>query len=383
MANIYFSFLIYGGTALLLFILGTISWHRQKNGRNNNLPFFTWEIICSLFIFAAISGMRWNVGVDYQSYLSAYLDLQTTTHNPRQFEVGFILIAKLLAHNGLHYAIFFGLFAFLQIYFVYYAFKNERYLLPYLGSLSILGFHYLSWMNGMRQMLVATIFVYASRFITQRNAGYYAGFVLLSSLFHKSALILLICYPIYKHDLFPNRIFTSALAVLAIYVGLNPNWIYLLQVYLPQPVDWIGYDQYVENMDVFLGDSRDGNIGPRALSIYLIFFIIVYFSNILKESFKDTNFGLYYNLYVIGFLMSALFYLSNSLFMRPATYFTIFCLPVSAYLLHYFAKNVKKNIIPFLITFLIAASYTPISVVADYGLGEYDFSNYRFYFNND
>ena len=126
------------------------------------MPFFTWKFYSPPYI-CIFSGVRWNVGVDHLSYLANYENIKAGGEfRSRGIEIGFNLISKLFASWNVHFTIYFAFWAFCQLFFIYYAFKNERYLLPYIGIVLILGPHYLNWMNGIRQTLAACIFVFCS-----------------------------------------------------------------------------------------------------------------------------------------------------------------------------------------------------------------------------
>ena len=130
------SIIVYSLMGFSLFGLGQVAAKREQIyiAKNKNLPFFTWEILFSLFIFAFFSGVRWNVGVDHLSYLANYENIKAGGElRSRGIEIGFDLISKLFASWNVHFTIYFAFWAFWQLFFVYYAFKNERYLLPYIG----------------------------------------------------------------------------------------------------------------------------------------------------------------------------------------------------------------------------------------------------------
>src|SRR5690554_4193783 len=97
-----------------------------------------------------------------------------------------------MARNNVHFSIYFGFLAFLQLFFIYRAFKDQRYLYPFLGIVILFGPEFLSWMNGIRQMLAATMFVFAIQFIQKRQLWKYVGTIVLASLFHTSAIVLLV-----------------------------------------------------------------------------------------------------------------------------------------------------------------------------------------------
>ena len=151
----FLSFFVYTFTALGLFLLARIVSLRESyliQARGQTLQFCTLEIMLSICLFAFIAGARYETGVDHLSYLQEYLNLQTTGDTRREtFESGFLFVSKLFAQSGVHFFFYFAFWAALQIGFVYYALRNNKYLLPFVGLCIMLGPYYLSWMNGIRQ----------------------------------------------------------------------------------------------------------------------------------------------------------------------------------------------------------------------------------------
>ena len=75
------SLLVYSLTGATLFFLG---WHVNRREQRlqlqsgGELPFYSWEIILSLLIFAVVAGARYHTGFDHKMYLDQYLHLQQT-----------------------------------------------------------------------------------------------------------------------------------------------------------------------------------------------------------------------------------------------------------------------------------------------------------------
>lgn len=377
------SFFVYGLLGLMLFLLGRISYLREKQSiqLRRKTSFWSWEIFIALFLFAFVSGVRWNVGVDHLTYLNHYLRVQNGLNPYLNKEIGFEFITNLFAQSGLHFSFYFGFFAFLQLFFIYYAFKDHRYLYPFLGIIILFGPEYLNWMNGMRQMLSATIFVFSIQFIQNRQFLKYALTILFASLFHTSALGLIIFYFIPQRDYFKSRILTLFLVVFSLILGSMNFWIDSLNQF-SQLFNLLGYDWYSENINVLIENNQVSNIGPRRLSLMLIPLLIIWFSPKLKVTYKNTFFLTYYNLALFGFLFYNIVANLNHGLIRPTTYLTIFIIPTTAYLLDYLRTNIHKMYPIYLITLLIVLSYLPLSIFADEGKGKVDYSNYKFYWDN-
>jgi hypothetical protein len=377
------SFLVYSTTAILLYIFGSTAAKRERiNNRFGKLtPFWTWEVVLPLLIFAFISGIRWQVGVDHLSYLDNYLTYKNAGYFQQDKEVGFEFITKLFAKANIHFTIYFAFLAFLQLFFVFYAVKNERYLLPFLGIVILLGPHYLSWMNGIRQMLAATMFVFSIHFITQRKLLPYVITILLASTIHRSAILLIIFYFIPQLDYFKNRYINIGLVIATLIIGLSPTFINAIS-FFENILAFIGYDRYAERFDIMLTYEREMNLGPRRLSILFLNILNIWYAPRLKNVFKNTNYLIYFNLSFIGILLYNLFANTSHIFLRPVSYFTIFLALTTSYLLYYLKLQKKYHVtISFIIVLVFAISYTYLSVIADYGKGDMDWSNFKFFWD--
>ncbi len=377
------SLFVYGSLSLALFFLGKNAEGRERyyNNLGRQPSFWAWETIVLLFLVAFISGVRWNVGVDYLSYLEKYNNYLTLGHTNRKFEWGFDAISRIFAYLNAHFSIYFGFWALLQFFFIYYALKDERYLWPYLGFVIIFGPHYLSWMNGIRQMLAACMFVYAVQFIKFRKLIPYLLIILAATLIHKSAILLILFYFIPQKDYFKNRYVNLALCIVTLIIGLNPYWLQATDS-LKLVLSSIGYEGYADNFDILVDSKTQMALGPRRLSIILLNMLVVWYTPKLKSDFEETNYVTYFNLAFIGVLLHNLFANAGHIFLRPVTYFTIFLALTTSYLLCYLKLKSPKGVsIEFIIVFLLAISNVLISIVADYGKGDMDTTNYKFFWN--
>lgn len=374
------SILVYGLLSLSLFVLGKNAEAREayNNRLHQKTSFWTWETIVILFLFAFISGVRWNVGVDHQNYLRIYQDYITLGYPDRNIEWGFDRITLLFANLNIHFTFYFGFWALLQFFFIYYALKEERYLWPFIGVVIIMGPYYLSWMNGIRQMHAACMFVYSIQFIKNRKIIPYFLIVIAASLIHKSALLLIFFYFIPQKDYFKNRYINLALCVLTLIIGLSPYWLQATN-FVEIALSSIGYEGYADKLDFLIDSKREMALGPRRLSILLLNMLVIWFAPKLKDVFKNTSFLAYFNFTFIGILLYNLFANTASVFLRPASYFTIFLAITTSYLLYYLKSKASKEI--YILVFIIAVSYMAFSLIAESGKGDMDTTNYKFFWD--
>lgn len=377
------SVIVYGFLGLSLWWFGTIAAKRERINLSlgKSTPFLTWEILIPILLFAFISGVRWKVGTDHQSYLQEYLYLLGGEID-REFEGAFMYISLIFAKLNFHFTLFFGFWALLQIAFIYLAFKDERYLLPFIGLIIVFGGYYIGWMNGIRQTIAACIFVFSIQFITKRKPIQYFLFIFLAFLFHKSAIILSVFYFIPQYNYFKNRYVNFGLLILAVIIGSSPTWIGLLNN-LEGVLHLIGYEDYADKLDyLILERSKEMSLGPRRLSrIFLMGFLIWYHPQ-LKQIYKNTNYQVFFNFAFVGALLHNLLANTGHIFLRPTSYFTIFSIPATAYLLYFLRhKKFKELPIVYIVVLLIAISYLFIAIIADKRLGDLDWTNYKFFWD--
>lgn len=382
------SLLVYGFLGLSLWGLGKIAAYRERlcyrQGRKTN--FFTWEITIALLLFALISGIRWNVGTDHLGYLNTYQSLKEGIDFKRDdFESGFTFITMLFAKLNIHFTVYFGFLAFLQLFLVYYAFKDERFILPYLGLIILFGGQYLLWMNGIRQALAACFFVYSIQFITQRKLIKYIVVIFIATLLHKSAVILFIFYFIPNKEYFKNRAIATGLLIATIFVGLNPFWMSATDS-ISNIFNTIGYaDRYdLSTLEYIISErQRDMNFGPRRIAANILCVLIIWYYPKIKKHYNNNNkIRWFYNLAILGALHHNLFANTTSLFLRPTYYLTIFTPIVISYLLSYLnSKEYKKFSPSFMFIFIVSISYLIFAIFADSGKVNQDFTNYKFFWD--
>jgi hypothetical protein len=379
------SFIVYGFLGLSLWCLGTIAARREKINlyKGQKVPFFSWEIVFALLLFALISGIRWNVGTDHLNYLRNYQDLLRGWDLRRDnYETGYVLISNFFAYLGFHFTINFAFFALLQLFLIYYAFRDERYLLPYLGLLIVFGEPYLMWMNGIRQAVAACLFVFSIKYIIEKSLIKYVLVILLATTFHKSAIFLLLFYFLPNINYFNNSYITIALLFLAVAVGTNPYWLSATD-HMANILSYIGYEKYADNLyDIIEDRRRDMAFGPRRLvGVLLSIAIIWYFPKVYKL-YNNKRMLFCFNLAIIGALYYNLFANAGALFLRLIYYFAIFTTIIASYVLVFLSRaNYRATLIRFLIVFVISTAYLTLAIIAESDQVELGHVNYKFFWD--
>lgn len=326
--------------------------------------YYWWCIV----IFCIISGLRWDVGVDHLSYLDNYIEMCEGRYYARDrgIELGYLAISMFFAKLDIHYIFYMAFLAFLQIYFIVKAYRNERHIMPYVLVLIVLGGYYFSWMNGIRQNIVACAFVYFSRYINQKKLWKYLFCVLLAYTMHSSALLLIPVYILAYDKLTWNRTWLNLLIFFACFViGQTPTFVSSM-TRLGDVLSFVGYDYY-SDMLVNLTDAssfRSFNFGPRMLVNLLTYITCILLYGRTSKYFNSSKFNLAFKLFFIGVCWNYLFINTLDIFLRPNFYFIIFALPITAYTLYYLFATGRKIFYSILLVFSLSFNF--LSCYSDY-----------------
>lgn len=343
---IFQTIFVYSLVFLVLFSCGIVSYKRISNW-NTHASFLHFEIWLPILLFTTIFGLRYDVGQDHLFYLENY-----NSGDIERYEPFFQIVAYNFRDLNLHHFWYFALWVFIQIFFFYYALKNELYLLPFVVIPLIMGQYYFQWMNTIRQDTAACVFFFVAKYIYERKIlKYYLWcFILLG--FHKSALILFIIYPLLVsgRDITFNRFIQVALFVFSFIVVLSK--IDLITTFFPYLSDYMllfGYDNYSENILGRLGDKTLAGDGWSVRFLFIVNLIVIYYSDRLKGFYKSRKFIIIYNLGFWGAFFQQLC-INNLALARPFRYFKLFTMMTIAYLLFYLYR---KGRIPLNAFFLI------------------------------
>lgn len=363
------SILVYGLTAAILCYLGWHVSHREQQarltyGEDFQLPFYSWEILLSILVIAVVAGARWHTGYDHEMYLNEYTRLLEDGDFKRQrFEWGFKLISKAFALIKAHYFFFFAFWALLQSSLLYFALRDKKFLLPFIGLNLMLGVYFYNWCNSMRQATVACLFIALIPLISKRswrNFILYTLVVLFATSIHRSAFILLPLYlfTFYKGgfgDRQYHRVVGIAAFALSIVVGVYPVW-FKTFTFMPSLLEWVGYDAYNQSAlleSLLNGEFRQVHFGPARMSVIITNLLLIYYYPQVREHFKtDRLLPVYFIFALIGICLDNIFMNTSHYILRPIEYLTIFVMICNCYTLVYLCRT-EKLIVAVVMGFLI------------------------------
>ena len=363
------SILVYGLFALVLWSVASnvksIQSPQSIIQQDNKIPPQYW---CCILLFCLVSGLRWDVGVDHISYVEDYIDMCKGQYFGRErgIEPAYLLISQAFAQLGVHYIFYMALLAFLEIYFIVKAFKDEKTIMPYILILIVLGGYYFSWMNGIRQNIAACAFVWFSQYINKKNFWKYLICVILAYTMHTSALLLIPVYLLaYDKHIWNRTWLNISVFILCFIVGQTPTFVSNINSFASL-LSFMGYDYYTELLGSLTDSTsfRSFSFGPRMLVSLLTYCICILLYGKVSDYYNSPKVDLCFKLFFIGVCWYYLFINTLGIFLRPNYYFIIFALPITAYTLQYLYRT--KRSLMYTILLFLSLSFNFISCYADY-----------------
>lgn len=176
---------------LLLLFLGLLSLIGGNINVGAKKVFAFFFMGCMIFTCA----FRYNVGMDYTAYTELFQYVGLHTLKEQETELGFALLCKLCYYLGGTPQLMFALIGILSLMLIFCSIS--RFSSDILLSLFIflcLGQLYLNSYNAIRQFLAISIFSYSLKYVVDRKLIMYVLMLLLSTMFHKTSLILIPLY---------------------------------------------------------------------------------------------------------------------------------------------------------------------------------------------
>lgn len=289
----------------LILVMMLLSIHAKQMRR-------FWPISVALLCYAAVFGCRYGVGVDHLQYLKAYkyaLVMGQLRHRFQEhWEWGFRAGTELFSGLQIHYCIYFGVIAYIQLWLFYHTIRREYRLFPFLTFTYMVGSYWLTFNNGMRQVLALGIFFAAIPYLRQhRKVWLYVALILLASLMHKSAIILLPLIFLYRlRKSYFNNIKIEYLLLLCALVIMNLGVVQGYFQSLNAIIRMMDYDHYADSNHAEAQNIRIGLGFALTLVNALIF---IYYSNHVKALVGQRIrwYAITYDLFFMGLLIKYAF----------------------------------------------------------------------------
>lgn len=305
-----------------------------------------------ILFFTAICAFRWNTGVDSVAYTIRFIRGFEPDEGNTEYIYNYL--TNFIADNQIPFSFGTGLLAFLQIFPLVGALRNNRYILITMPILLFGNCYFLSYMNAVRQMIAASMFFFACRYINEKRIVPYIIVILIGTLIHHSAAMMLPLFVLaffqkWITKLNDKRTLLMAIYIMCIIIGMTPSFQGLIS-FAEQYSQIFGYDNYTDRMQMFLGSDYSEeahSYGIMMISYILIGAFIIWYGPILKDKYGDSIpcFNLWY---FLAFAYGCLYFLVcnvSHVFIRPIMYFQPFQLVIASLLLWEFISQQRyRNI---------------------------------------
>lgn len=338
-----------------------------------------------ILFFTFITAVRWRVGLDSPAYLRAFYRGIIVEDSP---EYLWNWLVMTIYNNRIHFTVGLGIAGFLQIWSLVKGCRNYTPVLIWL-PIVLFGSRYFSdMMNAVRQMIAACGFFYLLLYLNDRRPIYYLGGVLVLSLIHHSAIILLPIYfityiPFDKIRLCDHRYICLAIFVICFIIGQSPIFTGLVN-YVQPFTDILGYDDYSSRyVDVFEGNlSERLSFGPMMLSQFLCSILVIWYSPQLHSTYCEKT-PMFHIWYFLSFCFSCLYWLvynMGHIVIRPIQYLEFSLAVMLSLLLNMLFESDNKSFRS-AFYFTLIAIWLYISTDIYKATGEpIEFSTYKMFF---
>ena len=296
-------------------------------------------LITGLLVYTFVFAVRKGVGTDFFTYQHWY-----NGDSFHEIEVGFQLLMDTLNQFGMPSEVFFGVVAFLQLFFILLAFRRYPEIWPMLVLAFMLSGQWHQYANGLRQWLAFSLFVYSLRFIKESNVVKYYVCIAIASTVHTSALLLVVMYPIFifKIEWFKSVWGQFLLLVLVVAVALGQmDAINLTLKKIDVLITLLGYDNYVDNWMYMEYMETDVTFGFGVVYLLSRQGFVIYLSNRVKRHINSPFISMIYDLCFFGFLWRWIF-VSSMILGRINYYFLGFEFIMEALILYILSLRKKK-----------------------------------------
>lgn len=313
--------LVYVATYLLLF---GVSFLNTINRNKKSILF----LVIILFLICH-DGFRWETGTDWEDYYNTFE--RCLIYDFDNFEIGYVTMMRIIRGITDEYAVFLFLHAVIVYALMgYFLWKYSP--MPTLSLFFLYGFM-LPLLGMNRQYVALAICLISVIFIFRRQFIHFLLCVLLAFLFHKSALLFLPAYFLYREYAVRTYLVWIVIAIVISFSGvmkLFPEE-YVLLLFPKE------YSSYVEIVDISIV-SRGLGIVRKLIWVLLALYL-------LRSEVKPQGFSLFFNLYfvsIVGYLL-----LNGTLFQiivaRGLIYYSLFEVLVLTYIVCFISKSSNKK----------------------------------------
>ena len=282
--------------------------------------YYIFWFLSILILLSLVACFRGKTGTDSNMYASLYKRQQFIRGVSSDFELGYVMICKVLYSLRLPYQALFFTMSFLQSFFVFKVIEYERHAIDVrLVAFVYLASIYLASFNVMRQSLAVAICLYAIVIYLDKKIIKSFVLIILATQIHSTAFIVFgIIFAKFVFDK-KSKILMALIFSVGIYFVFNRE--ILNEIYKMITGHYTGY----LGRDVETDGSLFGYV--IKLSPILLLMILSY-----KEYLKNRRYLTYFGLTISGEILGMLEYFTNTQVGRIGWYFSYLNMIVLGYI---------------------------------------------------
>jgi len=261
------------------------------------------------------TSLRGDVGQDTSNYLLMYLDFENYKEH---LELGFYYIMSVFSSLGFSFNFFLFILSIFSVTLYYVAvskFIPRKYIILSFMIIFCDLYIYLN-MSGLRQGIALSICLFSSYAAFRSRYLVFIFLVLFATLFHKSAVIFFIVYPLLKFQLRFDFKQLSLIAIGCVSLFIFTKFVLFGNVNLAFIKGGVMY--LSEGYNTF---SINAYIIGFCRRFYPIFLFLCFYKNMKDDPISMSVF----NVYLFGFILYAINYpIFQDITVRISSYFTVF-----------------------------------------------------------
>jgi hypothetical protein len=338
----FLSLVTIGFTALLT------NWYYRQN---------TPTLLVGGIILFCLAALRHDsVGIDVISYIDDFVSLKNYSYQEAAgwAEPGFTSLKLFIHFLTDNFSIYLAVLALIYVTSVFtFLSRYSKEAFMSIAMLISLGYFQFS-LSGLRQSISIAIILFSYKYIKEKNPLYFLGIVLTAALFHNSALVFIIAYPIAHWKI--------SLKHFIILISSIFTMLFFGEVLLGVVLSVLEFEFLSVRFNAYLG-----NQSALSLSGFVILFSIWLFCYLIYKRYDSHDqLAVLLNIVFVGLIFQSLTPIVGEFF-RLAMYFSIFSivlLPNSILLI----KSVNFRAIVYMAILALLLLYYFLAGVYNYGL---------------
>jgi len=339
---------------ILVIIPGIISlfYYLNKSGKTKTITFF----LFFSFLWILLSLRSYEVGVDIKNYKYIFETVRATPWDSLfnlSLESGYVLFNKVIGTFTDNFSVFLAITSFIIIYPLYLLYKKESTdpLLTFVLFINMPNFVMI--FSGLRQALAISLSIIAFYSAKKKNFLRFILVTLLAVLFHRSAVIVLLLYPIYHSKITKKWLLFAIPSLLAAFIFNKQLFLFFIRL-----LGSSYYEKYAEIQST------------NAYTMIILFALFLAFSFFMvNDNDLDANTLGLRNIMLLIFAIQ-LFAPINTMAMRMNYYFLVY-IPVlisntilyAKEKLFLLAKTARKIMILFFVIYFFYNAYTGADIL--------------------